>query len=125
MDAGNAASPGRSCPHCGADTVPLPLFAGRRRSPVTCTGCGTKLERVLPGAPYYTLSFLAALMLEAALPLALLLALLRQWMWIAVIVLLLVAFNLATSAFLNSRTRIEYENIEDARRDVPGRWYPK
>jgi hypothetical protein len=35
------------------------------------------------------------------------------------------ACNSATvSAFLNSRTRIEYADVTDARRDQPGRWYP-
>jgi uncharacterized membrane protein YdfJ with MMPL/SSD domain len=80
---------------------------------------------VLPGVPYYTLSFVVALMLEAALPLSILLGLFRQWMWIGLVVAALVAVNLATSAFLNSRTRVEHANVEDARRDKPGRWYPK
>jgi hypothetical protein len=40
-------------------------------------------------------------------------------------VTILATFDLATSAFLEARTRLEYANVEDARRDVPGRWYPK
>ncbi|MBC8027041.1 MAG: zinc ribbon domain-containing protein [Steroidobacteraceae bacterium] len=112
------------CPKCGAHADMLPLFAHRRVTPVTCVSCGTKLRRVFPGLPYYTLSFIAALMLEASFIPVLILAVFQQWLWIAVIVAVLLAFNLSTSAFLNSRTRVEFENPEDARRDEPGRWYP-
>lgn len=115
----------RTCPACSVATVTLPLFTTRRRHPVTCTHCGTKLERVLPGVPYYTLAFMTGMLLEAAVPLALILAITRQWAWIAVIVVVLLAFNLAVSAFLNSRTRVEYADVTDARRDKPFRWYPK
>jgi hypothetical protein len=115
----------RRCPQCGATTVTLPRFASRRVSPVTCTGCGAKLRRVLPGIPYYLLSFAAAILLEGSFLPAIFLGLQRQWLWIVAIIVALVAFNLATSAFLNSRTRVEYENPDDARRDRPGRWYPE
>ena len=37
----------------------------------------------------------------------------------------LTALNLGVSVFLNKRTRVEYANLEDARRDKPGRWYPE
>lgn len=79
----------------------------------------------MPGVPYYSLAFMTAVLLEAALPMALFLAIFRQWAWIAVIVAGFVAINLGISAFLNARTRVEYVNIEDSRRDKPGRWYPK
>jgi hypothetical protein len=115
----------RTCPACNVATVTLPLFTTRRRHPVTCTNCGTRLERVLPGVPYYTLAFITGMLLEAAVPLALLLGIFHQWAWIAVIVVLLLALNLAVSAFLNTRTRVEYADIADARRDKPWRWYPK
>jgi hypothetical protein len=105
--------------------VRLPVFTKRRRDPVTCTNCGVRLERVLPGVPYYTLSFVSALLVEAAVPVALFLALFRQWAWIAVLVSVLVAFNLAVSAFLNSHTRVEFLDPADARKDKPGRWYPE
>ena len=124
-DVDTAASNNLRCPQCGADSIRLPRFAHRRITPVSCTGCGAKLRRVLPGVPYYVLSFVAALMLEGAFLPVLFLAFLREWIWIAAIVVALLAFNLATSAFLNSRTRVEYENVEDARRDKPGRWYPE
>jgi hypothetical protein len=42
-----------------------------------------------------------------------------------VIVAGLLALNLGVSAFLNARTRVEYVNIEDARQDKPGSWYPE
>jgi len=114
----------RTCPACSVATVTLPLFTTRRRSPVTCGNCGAKLHRVLPGVPYYTLSFITALMLEASLLPLLLLGLFRQWGWIAVVVIVLLAVNLAVSAFLNSRTRVDFADPEDARKDKPGRWYP-
>ena len=125
MPVDDAAAPSRDLrsPECGAGTVTLPRFASRRYTSITCTGCGAKLRRVLPGVTYYTLSFVAALLLEAAFLPVLVLALLRQWAWIAVIVAVLIAFSLATSAFLNARTRVEYENPNDARRDIPGRRY--
>jgi hypothetical protein len=114
----------RNCPACSVATVTLPLFTTRRRHPVTCINCGAKLERVLPGVPYYTLAFLTGMLIEAAVPVGLILAIFQQWSWIAVIVASLLLFNLAVSAFLNSRTRVEYADIQDARRDQPGRWYP-
>jgi hypothetical protein len=101
------------------------LFASRRVTPVTCTSCGAKLHRILPGVPYYTLSFVAALMLEASWIPILFLALIQRWLWIAIVVAVLVGFNLAVAAFLNTLTRVEFENLEDARRDKPGRWYPE
>ena len=115
----------RPCPACNVATVTLPLFTSRRRDPITCTNCGAKLERVLPGVPYCTLAFIAAMLLEAAVPVSLILTIFGKWIWIAGIVAGLVALNLGISAFLNSFTRVEYANIEDARRDEPGRWYPK
>jgi hypothetical protein len=115
----------RTCPACSVATVTLPLFTTRRRHPVTCTNCGARLERVLPGVPYYTLSLITALLLEAAFPSALIFALFQQWVWIAVIVAGLVVFNLGVSAFLNARTRVELADPADARKDKPGRWYPK
>lgn len=114
----------RTCPGCNAPTVSLPLFTTRRRRPITCTNCGARLERVLPGVPYYALSFITALLLEAALPIALILVFFRQWVWVGLIVAGLLAINLAVSAFLNARTRVEYANLEDARADKPGRSYP-
>ncbi|HEX6638982.1 MAG TPA: hypothetical protein VF033_15105 [Steroidobacteraceae bacterium] len=114
----------RDCPGCAAPTVALPWFTTRRRSPIACTNCGTRLERVLPGVPYYTLSFVIAMLAEAAVPTVLLLAFFRQVGWIAVIVVSLVAVNLAGSAWLNRRTRVEFADPKDARKDRPGRWYP-
>jgi hypothetical protein len=114
----------RTCPACSVATVTLPWFTTRRRHPVTCTNCGAKLQRVLPGVPYYTLSFITALMLEASSIPLFLLGLFRQWGWMAVVVMVLLAVNLAVSAFLNSRTRVEFAEPEDARKDKPGRWYP-
>jgi len=114
----------RTCPACGVATVTLPLFTTRRRHPVTCTNCGARLERVLPGVPYYTLSLITALLLEAAIPIALFLGFFRQWTGIAVIVAGLLAVNLGISAFLNARTRVEFVDPADARKDKPGRWYP-
>jgi len=114
----------RTCPACGGATVALPLLTTRRRHPVTCTNCGANLHRVLPGVPYYTLSFITAVMLEASLIPLLGLGLFRQWGWIAVLVIVLLAVNLAVSAFLNSRTRVEFADPKNARKDKPGRWYP-
>jgi uncharacterized protein (DUF983 family) len=105
--------------------VHLPLFARRRRDPVTCTNCGVKLERVLPGVPYYTLSFIVAILIEIAMVPVLFLIFARQWSWIAVVIAAAVAINLAASAFLNARTRVEFVDPADGRRDLPGRWYPK
>jgi uncharacterized membrane protein len=105
--------------------VTLPLFTSRRRHPVRCTNCGTKLERVLPGVPYYTLAFITGMLLEIAVLVSLFLIVVGQWKWIVVIVAGLTALNLGVSVFLNNRTRVEYANIEDARRDKPGRWYPE
>jgi uncharacterized protein (DUF983 family) len=114
----------RTCPACGVATVTLPLFATRRRHPVTCTNCGARLERVFPGVPYYTLSFIVAILIELAVPASMLLALLRRWDWIAVTIVGGLIANLAASAFLNARTRVEFVDPADARRDQPGRWYP-
>ena len=115
----------RHCPACGAPTVNLPLFTKRRRESVTCTNCGVKLERVLPGVPYYTLSFVVAIMVEIAVLPLLFLFFARQWSWFAVVIGAAVAINLAVSAFLNARTRVEFVDPADGRRDLPGRWYPK
>lgn len=115
----------RTCPGCGVATVTLPLFTMRRRHPVTCTNCGAKLERVLPGVSFYTLSFITGMLFEPAMFAALVLAFFRQWAWIAAIVAGVLAVNLAVSAYLNSHTRVEYADLEDARRDKPGRWYPQ
>jgi len=114
----------RACPKCGVATVKLPWFVSRRRDPVTCTNCGTKLERVLPGVPYYTLAFINGMLAEAAIPISLLLLLLGQRTWLAALVIALVTLNLGVSAFLNSRTRVEFVDPADDRRDEPGRWYP-
>lgn len=114
----------RTCPACSVATVTLPLFTSRRRHPVTCTNCGVKLERVLPGVPYYSLAFITGMMAEAGALASLFLSITGHWTWIAVIVAGLAALNLGVSMFLNSRTRVECVNIEDMRRDKPGRWYP-
>src|SRR4051812_25853014 len=113
------------CPKCGAPSVNLPWFTTRRRDPVTCSTCGTRLERVLPAIPYYTLAFVTGLMVEIALlPLGLLL-LVHRWRWIALIIVVILGINLLLSTFLNARTRVEFADPADARRDKPGRWYPK
>ena len=61
---------------------------------------------------------------EAAIPISVLLLLLGQRTWIAALVIALIALNLGVSAFLNSRTRVEFVERADGRRDEPGRWYP-
>ncbi|MET0232908.1 MAG: hypothetical protein ABW186_18405 [Rhodanobacteraceae bacterium] len=114
-----------TCPKCGAPTIQLPLFVSRRRDPVTCTNCAVKLERVLPAPSYYTLKFIAAILLEAAILPALLLVFGMAWVWLAIVIGALVAINLAVSSFLNARTRVEYVDPADARQDKPGRWYPQ
>ena len=115
----------RDCPACGAPSVMLPVFTTRRRSPVTCTDCGTKLERVLPGLAYYSLSFITGMLAEAGALAVLLLGWMKEWVWIAVVVSSLVLINLAVSALLNWKTRVEFFDIKDARKDQPGRWYPE
>lgn len=115
----------RRCPKCGTASIELPLFTSRRRMPVTCSSCGTRLERVFPGAPYYTLSFLTACLLEAAVLAMVVLSLFRQWWWMALVVGGLVLINLGVAAFLNRRTRVEFADPADARQDNPGRWYPR
>ena len=92
---------------------------------MTCTNCGVKLERVLPAPSYYTLKFIAAILLEAAILPALLLVFGMAWVWLAIVIGALVAINLAVSSFLNARTRVEYVDPADARQDKPGRWYPQ
>lgn len=114
----------RDCPKCGRATVSLPLFTSRRRDPVTCKNCGTKLERVLPGVAYYTLAFMTAVLAEAGFMVALVLAFFSQWAWIAALVVGFVVINLGVSALLNARTRVEFVDPADGRRDRPGRWYP-
>jgi hypothetical protein len=79
---------------------------------------------VLPGVPYYTLSFIAAILIEMAVPASMFLALMRRWDWIVVTIVGGLIANLAASAFLNARTRVEFVDPADARRDQPGRWYP-
>jgi hypothetical protein len=64
------------------------------------------------------------MMTEAAFLALGILALFGQWGWIALIIGFLVVTNLGTSAFLNSRTRVEFVDPADARKDKPGRWYP-
>ncbi len=112
----------RACPACNAATVTLPMFTTRRRHPVTCTNCGAKLERVLPGVPYYTLAFITGMLTERAFMLFLLFIISHQWTWSAVMMAGVFVINLASSAFLNARTRVEFVEPADARRDNPGRW---
>ena len=115
----------RDCPVCGAPSVQLPLFTSRRRSAVTCTDCGTKLERVLPGVAYYSLAFFTGIIMEASVFAMLLMAFFQKWLLIGGVIVGLVLLNLGVSAFLNSRTRVEYAEPKDARKDQPGRWYPQ
>ena len=115
----------RDCPVCGAPGVQLPLFTSRRRSPVTCTDCGTKLERVLPGAAYYSLAFFTGIVMEASGFAMLMMALFQKWLLLGGVILGLVLLNLGVSAFLNSRTRVELAEPKDARKDSAGRWYPR
>jgi hypothetical protein len=125
-EAGNAVeSRNRSCPRCAAPTVVLPWFTSRRRHAVTCTNCGARLQRVLPGVPYYTLALVTGLLSEAAILPMLIFILLGKWGWIAATVIGLMVINLGASAFLNARTRVEFEDPADARKDKPGRWYPQ
>src|SRR5215510_9485309 len=115
----------RACPKCRQATVDLPLFTTRRRDPFTCPNCGTKLERVLPGLPYYSLAFVTAVLAEIAVLIGLILAIFQQWFWMAALIAGVVVINLGISAFLNSRTRVEFVDPADGREDIPGRWYPK
>jgi hypothetical protein len=112
------------CPKCHAPSVTLPWFTTRRRNPITCTGCGTRLERVLPAVPYYTLAFVIAVMTEIAVVPIGLFGLVGRWDWVLLIAVTILAINIAASAFLNARTRIEFADPADARQDKPGRWYP-
>jgi hypothetical protein len=114
----------RSCPKCAAPSVTLPVFTARRRSPVTCTNCGARLERVLPGVPYYTLALVVGIAAQIAVLPLLWFAFVGSWGWFAMTLSGLVAINLGVSAFLNSRTRVEFAEPADARKDQPGRWYP-
>ena len=102
----------------------LPLFVSRRRDPITCSNCGAKLERVLPGIHYYSLRTAATVLQEAAVPGVIVLALFKGWVWVAVVVVALSLVNLGVSSFLNSRTSVEFADPKDARKDVPSRWYP-
>jgi hypothetical protein len=104
--------------------APLPWFASRRRNPVTCTGCGARLERILPAASYYTLAFVNAIVSQVALIPLVVLAFMGRWGWIVFGIATLVSINILVSDFLNSRTRVEFVDPADAREDKPGRWYP-
>lgn len=101
------------------------MFTSRRRHPVTCTNCGARLERVLPGVPYYTLSFVIGMLAQVAAVPLLFLVLLQQWVWAVLTIVIVVLLNLAASTFLNSRTRVEFVDPADTREDKPFRWYPK
>ena len=79
---------------------------------------------MLPGVAYYSLSFVTGMMSEAAVLVSFFLVLSGQWRWIALLVGFLLVTNLGVSAFLNSRTRVEFVDPADARKDKPGRWYP-
>ena len=92
---------------------------------MTCTNCGVKLERILPGVPYYTLAFISGMLVEVAALALLLFGFARQWGWFAVTIAALVTINLAASAFLNARTRVELADPAGARKDEPFRWYPR
>jgi hypothetical protein len=61
------------------------------------------------------------MMLEAAALVSFFLALFGHWGWIALLVGFLLVTNLGVSAFLNSRTRVEFVDPADARKDKPGR----
>jgi hypothetical protein len=116
----------RDCPACGAPSVILPWFTGRRRTSVTCSNCGANLLRVLPGAAYHTLSFVTGMLAEASVFVLLGLALLQKWIWLGGLVLALVLLNLGVSSLLNARTRIEFDDTDPvSRKEVFGRWYPK
>ena|SRR5688572_32717016 len=115
----------RPCPKCAAPSVNLPLMTSRRRNPLTCTNCGVQLERVYPGVTYYSLAFITAILGEAAALCFVFLAFFQQWLWMALIVLVIVLTNMGVTAFLNRRSRLEFANLEDARQDKPGRWYPQ
>jgi hypothetical protein len=116
----------RDCPACAAPSVILPWFTGRRRTSVTCANCGAMLQRVLPGAAYYTLSLVTGMLAEASVFVLLGLALLQKWLWLGGLVLALVLLNLGVSSLLNARTRIEFDDTDPvSRKEVFGRWYPK
>jgi hypothetical protein len=114
----------RACPRCGAPSITLPWFVSRRRTPWTCTDCGAKLMRVLPGLPYYTLNFAIAILTEVSILPLLFLAFSKKWGWVIAVITSLVIINLGVSAFLNRMTRVEFADPADGRRDKPGRWYP-
>jgi hypothetical protein len=75
--------------------------------------------------PYYTLEFFIGLLVEPTALALLILMFLQKWAWVAGILIGFVGLNLGVSVFLNSRTRVEFAKIEDARQDKPGRWYPQ
>ena len=125
MDGSAVESRNRTCPGCGAPTIQLPVFVSRRRHSVTCTNCGARLERVLPGLPYYSLKFGTALVTEITILPLVIFGFMGKWVWIAALLLGLTLVNLGISTFLNARTRVEFADPADARQDKPFRWYPK
>lgn len=66
----------------------------------------------------------AAIIMESSVFAMLMMALFQKWLLIGGMLLGLVLLNLGVSAFLNSRTRVEFAEPKDARKDEPGRWYP-
>lgn len=80
---------------------------------------------MLPGVPYYTLSFVIAILTEISIFPLLFLAFSKKWAWVIAVITSLVVINLAVSAFLNRMTRVEFADPVDARQDKPGRWYPE
>jgi len=77
---------------------------------VTCTNCGVKLERVLPGVPYYALSFIAALLVEILAVASLFLLVEHEWMWIAGVAVALFGLMLSGAALLDSVSGMFWTN---------------
>jgi len=101
------ASQRRQCPVCNVDSVELSLFNVKRRRQVTCHSCGTKLDIVVPGGPYYLVIVTVSILVSMLVPVTFTMMLGRQWATIALGLVLMLALILGCNELLNRRAIVQ------------------
>jgi len=115
-----------ACPECSAESLQLELFSGlRRRRERTCPQCGSPVEIVVPGIPYYAVTVGFGLVGSVIGTFWLVLAFMGQWYWLAAMIVLSLAISMCGDLYLKHITVAHslVDRHEKAAR-AAGRWYP-